>query len=112
MSLFDLLAAAAEDPGKLIEAWEAGHTIGEILNDHIVQPYLDEHHVGSGPAGEEYLHWINEHNFDPIHPLESLHGHEPEHPDTTHHDHDPGANHDSNDSSDHHSIDFHEDLYT
>ena len=58
----------------ILEAFEFGQTVGEII-ETILQPYIDEHEPGAGHLGEEYLHFINEHNFDPIHPLDLLHGH-------------------------------------
>jgi len=102
MSFFEVLGTIANEAEELHAAFEAGQIVGEQLNEHIVQPYLDHEQVGAGEAGEAYLHWINEHNFDPMHPLDSLH-HEPDHTDHAEpsHDHYDSSLHD--DYSDHHS---------
>jgi hypothetical protein len=90
----------------LLDAFEQGWHAGELI-EPVVTPVLDELQLGSSHAGEEYLHFINEHNFDPIHPLDGFHAHEAE---TAQHNHDadtPSSHHDDNSCH----YDFHDDNY-
>lgn len=64
---------------ELYEMFSLGHDVGEWLNDHFVQDYIDHYEIGSGGAGEAYLSAIN-HLGDPMevaHVFESHHqGHD------------------------------------
>ena len=59
--------------GEIGQVWESfaeGYRAGHEVNEHVVQPYLDEHQAGSGDLGHSYLEFINSHG-DPAHAVEA-----------------------------------------
>ena len=102
MSFSDMLGAA----GKVFSAFEDGYRVGHEINEHVAQPLFDEHHAGSGPLGESYIHFVDKHG-DPApavelvqHVLDSLILHQDHHSHQDHssvYDHTPAVGHDSHD---------------
>jgi hypothetical protein len=91
---------------EVLAAYDAGHRVGEVINETVVQPVLDHHQAGSGDLGAAYLDFIN-HHFDPMHPLDALHtatADDHNHHDSGHHD----AQLDTYSDYDHHDVSAHD----